>query len=83
LACNIQFDKKALKELKGIATTDAKRILLKIESELANKPGADKRLKGNKATFYSYRVGTYRIIYELSDNLIIIAKISHRKNAYE
>ena len=83
MASKIKFDKKALKELKALDKNDAKRILIKIESELVHKPGADKKLQGNKSAFYSYRVGSFRVIYELSDNIIIITRISHRKNVYK
>jgi mRNA interferase RelE/StbE len=83
LDCKLQFDKKAIKDLQTLGKDVAKRILSKIEFELVNKPGADKRLKGDKSEFYSYRIGSYRVIYEFSDNVIVVYKISHRKNAYD
>ena len=83
MACSIRFDKKALKELKALDKSEAKRIMSKIELELVHKPGADKRLKGDKSEFYSYRVGSYRVIYELDENVILIVRISHRRNVYE
>lgn len=82
MSYDIKFDRKALKELKAIHKTDAVRIIDKIETELVLKPGADKKLKGDKSSFYSYRIGSYRVIYELVETTIIIVKISHRKDVY-
>ena len=54
----------------------------KIESDLAHNPGKHKELKGSSGIF-SYRIGTYRIIYTIEDGNIIIAKVGHRKDIYE
>lgn len=44
-----------------------------------------KLLKGDLKGYYRYRVGDYRIIYEINNQTIqvIIIKIAHRKNVYE
>lgn len=44
-----------------------------------------KRLKGNLSGYYRYRIGDYRLFYEIDDEKIIIfvIDIADRKNAYE
>jgi mRNA interferase RelE/StbE len=54
-------------------------------AELADnpRPFGYKKLKGEEA--YRIRVGDYRIIYEIDDNIILITVVSvgHRKNVYK
>ena len=44
-----------------------------------------KALKGKLKGYYRYRVGDYRVIYEINNQTIqvIVVKIAHRKNIYE
>jgi mRNA interferase RelE/StbE len=54
-------------------------------AELANnpRPYGYKKLKGEDA--YRIRVGDYRIIYEINDDiiLIIVVSVGHRKDVYK
>jgi len=47
------------------------------------RPQGYKKLKGEDA--YRIRVGNYRIIYEINDNIILVTVVSvgHRKNIYK
>ena len=80
----IELTKSAAKALKAIPKTDQKRIAKKIES-LAKDPSepAKTKMKGDNP-FHRVRVGDYRIIYEIQNEilLIIILKIGHRKEVY-
>jgi mRNA interferase RelE/StbE len=82
LAYSLRYDRKVLKDLQAIDKSEAKRIVEKIESYLIHNPGADKKLKGTLATFYSYRVGSYRVIYEIEGHTLIVVRISHRRQVY-
>lgn len=44
-----------------------------------------KPLAGNKAGYWRYRIGDYRIISEISDEklIILLVRIAHRKDVYE
>lgn len=44
-----------------------------------------KALKGNLTSFYRYRVGDYRITYQINDETmqVLVATIKHRSEAYE
>ena len=53
-------------------------------SELERDPGAGYELRGRLAGLWSYRVGVYRIIYELRDTKTVrVVAIRHRGQAYE
>lgn len=44
-------------------------------------PQGYKKLKGVKDAF-RIRVGSYRVLYRLSEEKLIVFSVSHRKNAY-
>jgi len=80
----IEFTKSAAKALKAIPKTAQKRIAKKIESLAESSPDPAKtKMKGNNP-FHRVRVGDYRIIYEIQNEilLILILKIGHRKEVY-
>jgi len=79
---NIIFRDEAIKDLKKLDKQSAKLLLKKIES-LRNYPLITniKKLK-NFYPPYRYRVGNYKILFDLENENIIIFKIKHRKDAY-
>lgn len=52
---------------------------------LRSDPREGKPLKGELRGYWSYRVGTYRILYKIEDDEIVvyILRIQHRKEVYE
>jgi len=81
----VRFDKKVYKDLKKIDKSAQIKILEVIENKIAINPYDGKKLVGNLSSFYRYRVGDYRIIYQIFDDIIEIEiiKISHRKDVYK
>lgn len=80
----IYFKSSAEKELQKLDPRLIKLIIRKIEVLSINPriAGAIK-LKGNTA--YRYRVGEYRIIYEVDDlkRIVSIFRIRHRRSVYK
>ena len=60
------------------------RCLEVLEQTPRNHPNI-KPLKGNLAGRYRYRIGDYRVIYQIDDenNQVIVSLIIHRRDAYE
>ena len=80
----IEVKRSAAKALKKIPKPDQKRISERIDNLAENLPNPDTtKMKGNNP-FHKVRVGDYRIIYEIQDDvlLILIIKIGHRKDIY-
>jgi addiction module RelE/StbE family toxin len=48
-------------------------------------PDFVKALKGDYAGYYRYRIGDYRVIYAVDDELVqvFVVAIAHRSEAYE
>lgn len=78
----IEFKSTAVKDLQKINSTDAKKLLNKIELLEDGLKGDIKRLT-NYTPEYRLRSGDYRVLFELIENKIIIYRIKHRKDAYK
>jgi mRNA interferase RelE/StbE len=84
LSYRIVFKKSAAKTLRKIPKADQKRIAEKIDSLAEALPNQDTtKMKGNNP-FHKIRVGDYRIIYEIQNEvlIILIVKIGHRRDIY-
>ncbi len=80
---DIQYDPKALKQLKKLDKSEAAKILDGIEA-YAKEPIRTK-VKKLKTPFdgaYRLRIDDYRVIFYQEDELILISKIAHRKQVY-
>jgi mRNA interferase RelE/StbE len=72
---------KALKDLRGLPTNLQARILEKVEFMRDDLQGDVKHLT-NFTPEYRLRVGTYRILFEIEDEIIVIYRVKHRSQAY-
>jgi mRNA interferase RelE/StbE len=80
---NLEWKEHALKELEKIEPSISRRIIKKVEEMVQNPLSCDiKKLKGY-SNYYRLRAGDYRIIFEMSKNLITILKVGHRQNIYD
>lgn len=80
----IKVKNSAAKSLKKISKPDRKRISQAIDNLAENLPNPNTtKMKGDNP-FHKIRVGDYRIVYEIQDDilLILIIKIGHRKDIY-
>jgi len=81
----VKFTKVARKNLRKLSPEVQGRIQIKID-ELAREPRPNgvKKLKGED-NLYRIRVGDYRIIYEIFDDVLLISvvEVGHRSNVYK
>jgi len=79
---NLDWKEHALKNLNKLENSTSKRIIKKVEELCENPFSKDiRKLKGYK-NYFRLRVGDYRIIFSLEDNLITILKVGHRQTIY-
>ncbi len=79
----IKIKKTALKEIRSLPKKAIKIILKKINSLIDNPRPLDcKKLCAQEK--YRIRVGNYRILYSIEDNVltVYIVKVGHRKDVY-
>ena len=79
---DLEWKKSAIKELYKLEKSVSSRIYKKVEELKGRLQSKDiKRLKDD--TKLRLRVGDYRVLFSLENNLITIWKIGHRKNIYK
>lgn len=82
LAYNITYKESVAKDLKRIDKQSAKRILDKIDEELAEDPERFPNPTGPFAGLRKFRVGDYRVIFVIVNDEILILRVQHRKDVY-
>jgi len=83
LACKIEYDPKALKQLQKLNKHEASKILDGIEAYVSDPIKTKiKKLKTPFDGAYRLRIGDYRVIFYEEEDLMLISKIAHRKQAY-
>jgi len=88
LAWQIELTAEAEKQLKKIDHSEAKRIkdYLRNKVEQLDDPRQlGSPLTGTLSNLWRYRVGDYRLICELQDDIltVLVVKIGHRKAIYK
>ena len=80
---NIEIQESAKKDLKKISTKDILNILNQIR-KLEQYPQLSniKKLKNHYPPM-RYRIGDYRVLFEIEEDTIIVVHIKHRKEAYK
>lgn len=79
----LEIKKSAAKEIERLPSKDMKAVLEKIESLSDNpRPHDCKKLSAQEK--YRVRCGSYRILYSIEDNILIVfvVKVGHRKDVY-
>lgn len=79
----IEIKKSAQKEIQNLPRLDLKRVVIKIQS-LAINPRMPDSKKLSSQEQYRVRVGQYRILYEIHDDILVImvVRVAHRKQVY-
>lgn len=87
MAWRIVFEESALRELKRIGRADQARIVAFVERRLVlreNPREIGEALSGVWSGYWKYRVGDYRLIARIEDDIIRISivRIGHRSGVY-
>jgi mRNA interferase RelE/StbE len=83
----VQWTEDAIEALDGLDNSVRIEIVkfLEKKSTLTNPGSSGKALIGNLAGLHRYRVGKYRIIVKIKDDVLIVLvlNIAHRANVYK
>lgn len=78
----VEIEKKAIKDLSKIDRKEAKKIFLKIET-LEDFPDIPNYKKlTNFDPPFRLRVGSYRVLFSIDKNIVIVHRVRHRKESY-
>lgn len=79
-----QFTKTSLKRFKKLPREVQARILTKLDYFCQQDDPLDfaERLAKDDLGQYRFRIGDYRVIFDLEGEILVIHNIDHRKNIY-
>lgn len=83
MAFNITYKKSVEKDLASLGKAEARRILDKIEKDLAVRADSYAMLRGDFAGLRKLRVGDCRVIFALLGENVLVLRIGHRREVYE
>jgi mRNA interferase RelE/StbE len=78
----IEFKPRSTKDLRAINNDDARKILVKVR-ELENDLTGDVKRLTDFEPQYRLRVGNYRVLFNIENDVIIIYRIKHRREVYK
>jgi mRNA interferase RelE/StbE len=83
---SIEYHKKVVKDVKKISHPTLQKIREQIETKLTTHPEIfGKPLRSTHKNFWSLRVGSYRVIYQIQDKkcIVLVIAIGKRESIYE
>ncbi|MFS0517876.1 type II toxin-antitoxin system RelE/ParE family toxin [Nostoc sp. UIC 10607] len=85
MSYEVKFSKGAKRQFRKLPLDVQERIQTKINDlAIEPRPNGVKKLQGDD-NYYRFRVGDYRIIYEVVDDVLIVTviKVGHRSDIYK
>ena len=84
----VEWDDRARKELRKLDHPIQKEILKYLRTRIVESKNPrffGQNLSGNKAGLWRYRVGDYRLICRIEDDILVVlvVGVGHRKEVYE
>jgi mRNA interferase RelE/StbE len=77
----IELKPRAIKDLKSLDTAQRKKIVSRLE-DLKNDLAGDVKRLTNFTPEYRLRVGSYRVLFEVQAERVVVYRVKHRKDAY-
>jgi len=77
------YTKSSVKDIKKLDTIGKKRLKKKLELLATDPLHYSKKLIHSDLGSYRYRVGDYRIIFDLDGKNIVILRVGHRREIYK
>lgn len=81
----VHYSHKAAEDLRKLSKEIQKRIAIKMRfyTRQENPLKFARRLENSDEGEFRFRIGDYRIFFDVIDGKIFVLKISHRSKAYE
>ena len=83
MAFDIAYKKSVEKDLANFGKAEARRVLDKIEKDLARRADTYPVLKGQFSGLRKLRVGDYRVIFAILGQQVLVLRIGHRSEIYD
>lgn len=79
------YKKPAIKDIKSLSPQTRKRLGTKLEFFIAQTNPLDfaEPLTKPADAQYRYRVGDYRVLFDVEDHNIVVLRVQHRREVYQ
>ena len=80
---SLRIKESAAKELRALPKADRLRIIAAIDGLVQN-PHQGAQLKGSSTGLRRIRVGTYRVIFEVQNEalVVLVVRVGHQRDVY-
>ena len=79
----VVFTQRALKDLENIDRGVQNRIATKLKEYAKDPIKYSRKLTHSKIGGYRFRIGDYRVVFDIGGNDVVILRIRHRKSVYK
>jgi mRNA interferase RelE/StbE len=78
----IVLTRRALKDLDQLDRPIRKRIIEKLNELSADPTAYGSRLTDSRLGSFRFRIGDWRVVFDITDDRIIVLRIGHRREIY-
>ncbi|MEK7282023.1 MAG: type II toxin-antitoxin system RelE/ParE family toxin [Chloroflexota bacterium] len=76
------YTSRAVRDIKGIDSQSRERIKETLERYSESPANYAKKMVDPALGTYRFRIGEYRVIFDIEDNDIVILRVGHRRDIY-
>lgn len=80
--CQLLYTRRALKDIESLDQLAKKRLAGKLAGFSKAPLRHSEKLMNSKLGEYRFRVGDYRVIFDLHGSQIVILRVGHRREIY-
>jgi len=83
MAYTLLYAKTAAKNIQKLDSVAKKRIKKRLEEFTKDPLVHAKKLTDPRIGTYRWRIGNYRVVFDINDQNIVILRVGHRKDIYK
>lgn len=83
MSYKLLYTKSAVKDIQKLDPVVRKRLKIKLETYANNPLFYAKKLTDSSLGTYRWRIGNYRVIFDVDQNNIVILRVRHRREIYK
>ena len=80
---NLVYTKRAVRDIKKLDSTIKKRVGTTLLKYKENPLDFSEALKNSDLGTYRFRIGDYRVIFDIERNDIVVLRVGHRREIYK
>lgn len=82
MSYTLLYTKTAAKDIQKLDNVTKKRIKKKLDEYVKDPLNYAKKLTDSKIGTYRWRIGNYRVVFDIENQNIIILRVGHRREIY-